>query len=344
MPGYVLDGVGRLELPRRPLAVTVDATGATVEVWAVGPDGAESRQVIHPRPGLMILPRVDAEIVVVARPAGQEEFPQGTILYATIGVDSDRDPDPERAELTPIDVSGLYSVELASVAPAGERVAVTARKTAVDVVLGELAARARSAARGVLRVDRLPEARRLRIELDVDTTISMAPRIEDHSIRAVAEVVAGIAAVVGTGEAVQVNLVGRSVTTLADCELRDLGDRVQTALDSVSLGVGFRSAALDRTSCADRTLVVSVTDAVPADRVDDAGEESNVRRHHVVLSTTLTEPVAGVTVVTPPSAGGEAAEPALAEALPADPARLRRMVASVLSDSAAVRDSEGVLR
>ncbi|WP_430331816.1 hypothetical protein [Rhodococcus sp. ACT016] len=344
MPGYVLDGAGRVELPRRPLAVTVDATSTAVDVWAFGPDGTESRHVLNPRPGLMILPRVDAETVVVARPTQQEEFPLGTILYVTIGVDSERDPDPERAELTPIDVSGLYSIELASVAPAGERVAVTARKTAVDVALSEPAARARSAARGVLRVDRLPEARRLRVELDIDTTMSMLPRIEDRSIRAVADVVAGIATVVGVRDAVQVNLIGRSVTTLPTGELRDLGDRVQAALDSASLGVGFRSAALDRSSETERTLVVSVSDAAPADRICDLGEASVVRRHHLVLSTTPTEPGAGITVVSPPNSGVAAGDSLLTESLLADPAYLRRIVESMLSDIAAVRDSEGALK
>ncbi|AVP68100.1 hypothetical protein A5N78_18950 [Prescottella equi] len=339
MPGYVLDGAGWVELPRRPLAVTVDATGTSVEVWAFGPDGTESRDVLNPLPGLMILPRVNTDTVVVARPAGQEEFPQGTVLYVTIGVDSERDPDPERAELTPIDVSGLYSVELASVAPAEDRVVVTARKTAVDVVLDELAARARSAARGVLRVDRLPEARRVRVELDIDTTISMLPRIEDRSIRAVADVVAGIAAVVGVGDSVQVNLIGRSVTTLPTGELRDLGDRVQTALDSASLGVGFRSAAVDRSSQTEPALVVSLSDAAPADRIGNGDAASPVRRHHVVLSARPTEPVAGITTVTPPGAGVEAAA-----SLVADTARLRRLVESLISDFAAVRDSEGESR
>lgn len=339
MPGYVLDGAGQVELPRRPLAVTVDATGTSVEVWAFGPDGTECRQALTPRPGLMILPRIDADTVVVARPSEGDAFPQGTVLLVTIGVDSERDPDPERAELTPVDVSGLYSVELAAVAPAGERLSVTARKTAADVVLSELAARARSTARGVLRVDRLPEARRVSVEIDIDSSMSMLPRIDDRSIRAVVDVVAGIVTVIGAQDGVQVNLLGRSVTTLLTVELRDVADRVQAQLDCAGLGIGFRSAFVDRSARTEPTMVITVTDAMPADRIRDCGATSVVRQHHVVLSTADPQSSTGLTVVGPPDAGVDAAESLLA-----DPAHLRRIVESLLGEVAAVRKSEGALQ
>lgn len=342
MPGYVLDGAGRVDLPRRPLAVTVDAPGVSVEVWAFGPDGTGAGQVLNPRPGLMILPRVDSETVVMARPSsGAGGFPQGTVLHVTIGVDSERDPDPERAELTPIDVSGLHGVELATIAPVGDRLEVTARKTAVDVPLSDLAARARSAARGLLRVDRLPEMRRLLVEVDIDTTISMLPRIEDRSIRAVVDIVAGIATVVGARDSVQVNLIGGAVTTPPSGELRDLADRVQAELDVAGLGVGFRSAAIDRSSRVAETLVVTVTDAVPADRVRDGGAGSAVRPHLVLLAPRSAGAAAevGVTVVAPPEAGGD-----LVPALLADADELSRVVESLLAEVAALQDSEGVLR
>lgn len=342
MPGYVLDGAGRVDLPRRPLAVTVDAPGVSVEVWAFGPDGNAPGQVLNPRPGLMILPRVEAETVVVARPAGRTGgFPQGTVLHVTIGVDSERDPDPERAELTPIDVSGLHGVELATVAPAADRLEVTARKTAVDVPLSELAARSRSAARGLLRVDRLPEMRRVVLELDIDTTISMLPRIEDRSVRAVVDLVAGIATVVGARDSVQVNLIGAAVETLPQAQLQDLADGVQSALDTVGLGVGFRSASIDRSARSAHTLVVTVTDALPADRVRDDGAESTVRRHLVLLASRSARMAAeaGVTVAARPGVGGD-----LTASLLADTDELSRMVESLLADIVALQDSEGVLR
>ncbi len=144
MPGYVLDGAGRVELSRQPLAITVTALDVPVTVRAITADGADAPSVLYPKPGFVVLPRVDAEVVVVATPGHDLGFPQGTVLQATVAVDSSHSLDPDRAELTPLDVSGLHHVELATITPVGQRLAVAARKTAVDVPLTDLGARARS--------------------------------------------------------------------------------------------------------------------------------------------------------------------------------------------------------
>lgn len=283
MPGYVLDGAGLVELPRQPLAVTVTALDLPVAVRATTAGGAPAPGALYPRPGFMVLPHVDGEVVVVARPHVEgTAFPQGTVLQATIGVDSSRSADPDRAELTPLDVSGLHHVELATVTLAGDRLAVAARKTAVDVPLTELGARARSAARGVLGVDRLPESRRVDVEVDIDTTMSMLPLIDDGSVHDVVDLLTGVAAVIGNREELRVNLIGRSVTTLPAAELRTVAAQVQHSLQSAGLGIGFRSAEVDRSGRSGPTLVFTVTDAVPADHA--ATGVPGVRLRPVILS------------------------------------------------------------
>ncbi|MFD6858145.1 hypothetical protein ACFWCF_12515 [Rhodococcus sp. NPDC060090] len=282
MPGYVLDGAGRVELPRQPLAVTVTALDVPVTVRAITTDGVDAPSVLYPKPGFVVLPRVDSEVVVVATPGNDLGFPQGTVLQATVAVDSSHSLDPDRAELTPLDVSGLHHVELATIAPAGQRLAVAARKTAVDVPLTDLGARARSAARGALGVDRLPENRQVRVEVDVDTTMSMLPLIEDGSIRDVVDLLTGVAAVIGRREELHVNLIGRGATTLPIVELRTAATQVQTSLDSAGLGIGFRSAAVDRSHYTEPTLVFIVTDGVPADHTATV---AGVRRRPIVLQS-----------------------------------------------------------
>lgn len=281
MPGYVLDGAGRVELPRQPLAVTVTALDVPVVVRATTADGQDLPSALHPKPGFVVLPRIDRDVVVVATPGNESGFPQGTVLQAIVAVDTTNAVDPDRAELTPLDVSGLHHVELATISPADDRLVVRARKTAVDVPLNELGARARSAARGVLGVDRLPESRQVRVEVDIDTTMSMLPLIENGTVRDVVDLLTGIAAVVGRREELHVNLIGHRVTPLPIEELRRAADTVQGALDAAGLGIGFRSSTVDRSHPAEPTLVFTVTDAVPADHT--AVPVEGVRRRPIIL-------------------------------------------------------------
>ncbi|MGW0021791.1 hypothetical protein ACWDUD_26040 [Rhodococcus sp. NPDC003382] len=332
MPGYVLDGAGRVDLPRQPLAVTVTALDVPVVLRVLTADGADSVSALYPKPGFAVLPKIDAEIVVVATPGTVTGFPQGTVLQTTIAVDSGQTLDPDRAELTPLDVSGLHHVELATVTPYGDRLTVTARKTAVDVPLNDLGARARSAARGVLGVDRLPESRQVRVEVDVDTTMSMSPLIDDGSVREIVDLLTGVAAVVGRREELHVNLIGHTVTPVRVSDLRSAADEVQAALDSVGLGIGFRSTAVDRSGWSEPTLVYTVTDGIPAD--DVGGSSTDVRRRPIILSAQAeTIPAAGTT----PLVGGPLRRGSRLD----DPAELFETVQSLVAGLASASDSEG---
>lgn len=299
MPAYVLDGAGTVDLPRRPLAVSVDAGGVSVELSASVLSGGSTTGV-HPRPGLMILPRITEETSISARPGhGLVAFPQGTVLRVAIGVDSQSDPDPDRAELRPMDVSGLHRADLATITPGDHSLEIAARRTEVDVPLGELASVARSSARGILRTDRLRDADRYTVCIDIDSSMSMMRRFDDFSVAAVTDLVAGVAVVLGDA-APTVAVLGEQRRVVPGGELRDLRPLVQEALDSAPLGVGFRSLA-SAAAAGGRSVVFTITDAVPADCVA-ASPDSSTIRHLVLLSDAAPSqlpPGIGCTVISP---------------------------------------------
>lgn len=279
MPAYVLDGAGRVDLPRRPLAVNADAGGVGVELSATSQLGG-STGAVHPRPGLMILPRVADVITISARPGnGLVAFPQGTVLRVTIGVDSQNDPDPDRAELRPMDVSGLHRADVVTITLGADSLEIAARRTEVDVPLGELAALARSSARGILRTDRLRDAQGYAVSIDIDSSMSMVHRFDDGTVAAVADLLAGASTVLGDVTPT-LAVLGSQPTVLAECALQELLPSVQAVLDSTALGVGFSST---HTASTERRIVYTITDAVPSDLAGAAANSSTIR-HLVLLS------------------------------------------------------------
>ncbi|MCJ0906068.1 hypothetical protein MTX36_21935 [Rhodococcus sp. ARC_M6] len=322
MPAYVLDGSGRVELPRRPLAVSADAGGVGVELSATAESG-QSTGAVHPRPGLMILPRVADVITISARPGnGLVAFPQGTVLRVTIGVDSQNDHDPDRAELRPMDVSGLHRADLATVTLGADSLEIAARRTEVDVALGELASLARSSARGILRTDRLRDAERYAVSIDVDSSMSMMRRFDDSSVATVADLLAGVSTVLGDVTPA-VSVLGSQTHPVPECALRDLLPVLQGHLDSALLGVGFQATRALPSAEQSRRIVYTITDAVPADFAAATADSSAIR-HLVVLSDALpgTVPVGAYCTVIAPGA---------VATLITDPGGLSRIVSQLLS-------------
>ncbi|TSD46262.1 hypothetical protein FFI94_008875 [Rhodococcus sp. KBS0724] len=322
MPAYVLDGAGRVDLPRRPLAVSADAGGVGVELSASTQSG-QSAGAVHPRPGLMILPRIADVTTVSARPAdGQIAFPQGTVLRVTIGVDSQNDLDPDRAELRPMDVSGLHRADLATITLGAESLEIAARRTEVDVALGELASLARSSARGILRTDRLRDAQCYSVSIDIDSSMSMVHRFDDSSVSTVADLLAGVSTVLGDATPT-VSVLGARSTLVPECALRDLKAVVQGVLDSASMGVGFQSVPSVPAAAASRHIVYTITDSVPADFLAEASDSSSTIRHLVVLSEVVPASIPAGTycaVISPRSV----------ETLTSDPSELSRIISQLL--------------
>lgn len=330
MPVYVLDGSGRVSLPRRALAVTADAAGVAVQLQA-SRDGVLDHTAVHPAPGLMILPRLAGRTDISAVPGqGLTSFPQGTILRVVIGTDSHSDPDPDRAELTPIDVSGLQFVELASIHAGAERIEVSAHKTKVDEQLGPLANQARSLARGVLRQDELADTRKVRLEVNIDSTISMLGSINDGSIKAVVDLLAGIAAVV-SADPIDISLLGYSPQRLAPAAPLEVSTLLQAELDRMPLGVGFRSVGPSPVPGGADRWVLTISDSVPADYAATVAlDGDSVRRHLVIVGLggngRLPAVDLGSTAVLAPPAGQSTTD-----ALLAAPAELSRVVTSMLA-------------
>lgn len=273
MATYVLDGKASASLPRRPLAITLSTTGTDtsdgVRLSAQNRAGEPVRAVAT-SPRLMILPRVDDEIVVVAVPdGGRTQFDQGTVLHVTFGPDATDDHAADIAQLSPRDVSGLSFIELATVAPGpGDTLQIKTRLALPDAALPPLAAMARVASRGVLRTDRISETAVVNMRCVVDTSASMLGLFESGAVAACADVVAGIGAVVSEGPTVSLVMAGGGAGATSIVEGAALGESLTTAPTG---GYGLAPDLGTIAAPSGRTLTVVITDGpgmVPSGSAD----------------------------------------------------------------------------
>ena len=233
MATFVLDGKASAELPRRPIAVSVNLAGpaagpaAGARLLAEGRGGRRVRVVQHTG-SLLILPRVDEEILVSAVPDGRDRFEQGTVLHVTLGPDDPSDLGADVIQLTPRDVSGLSFIELATLVPVGAgTVGVTTKLAVPDAPLPPVAAQARVACRGVLHRDQVDEDDRVSVGCAVDTSVSMAPLFASATVAAAADIVAGLAAVLSGGEDVDLVAPGPSGSDRSAFGASELGDHLR---------------------------------------------------------------------------------------------------------------------
>ncbi|KXX62823.1 hypothetical protein [Rhodococcus sp. LB1] len=264
MVTHVLDGKSRAHLPRRPLAVSMAVVGepGSAALAARMNGNADPSAIVH-SPVLLILPRVQHETLIVAVPGeGRSTFPTGTTIHVSVAVDSAQDPDPDRAQLTARDVSGLSYLELATIGPDGDRLAVTTRLEDPEVPLGPLASRARAAARAVLGVDQVPDERQTGIDVRVDTSLSMLGSVRNGGVHAIMDIVAGISSVVSADEVPRVSLIGHRSVGLPAVDVTELAARTQEALLSSKFGVGFDPSVTTEGSVSGvRRMTVSITDS-----------------------------------------------------------------------------------
>lgn len=277
MTTYLLEGSASARLPRRPLAVTLSIRGnpGAARLSARLENSAQTPTVLRHSATMLIVPRVDEEIVIFAVPDnGNERFDANTSLLVSIGLDSaGTDPDSDMAQLAPRDVSGLTAIDLASIAPAGsDQVVVTTRLIQSDAPLPTLAARARIACRGVLGVDRLPPGRQIAVACVVDPAAAMAARVADGSVAAALDIVTGIAAVLSGPAPVAVTLGDDRHTAVNGTRPAELGAQTVAALIQAGYGVGTDlQAAVDAVDPS-VGLIILVTGAVgpPVYRVNGA--------------------------------------------------------------------------
>lgn len=103
MATFLLDGKSTAALPRRPLsAALATSTGARtgVRLQARYSDGAAA-QAVQTSATVVILPRIEREITLVAVPDGRPQFAEGTVLYLSVGPDDNRNGDGDRAQISP---------------------------------------------------------------------------------------------------------------------------------------------------------------------------------------------------------------------------------------------------
>lgn len=274
MTTYLLEGTASARLPRRPLAVTLSIQGnpGAARLAARLENSAQTPSVLRHNATMLIVPRVDEEIVIFAVPDnGRERFDANTSLHVSIGLDRGGDPDSDVAQLAPRDVSGLTAIDLASIAPVGaDQVVVTTRLIQSDAALPPLAARARVACRGVLGVDRLPPGEQTSVACVVDPSAALAARVADGAVGAAMDIITGIAAVLSGPTPVTVSLADERHTVVDSGRPTDLAAQTRAALAGVGYGVGADlQGAIDAVDPS-VGLVVLVTTAVgpPVRRTD----------------------------------------------------------------------------
>ncbi|NMN95066.1 hypothetical protein [Antrihabitans stalactiti] len=311
MPTYVLEGAGRAVFPRRPIVVSMTVVGpvASATIRALV-NGVDDSRVVRPTPGLLVLPRVDAPTVLRLMPAGPAEFPPDTTVHLTLAVEDRSDPDPDRAVLGPIDVSGLTHIDVAALESVGEGISVAALRGGREIELGPVANQARVATRAVLGVDQLPEHAQADIAIAVDMSASMLPAFADGSVAAVVDVISGIASVVAPHRRIRLCLADASPRWLEIEDLATASAVVTAEVVNVVLVSGFQSAAVSQLdgSAADMVTFI-LTDAVPADS-NGLAYDTRDSRHIVTIQTPFDgqEAMPNVTIVAPPPPGASALE------------------------------------
>lgn len=323
MTTYVLDGKASASLPRRPLAVRMATAGgaalsARLDVRSAA---GEPPRVIQQSGGLLILPRIDAEVTIVAIPeTGLSRFDPGTVLHVSFGPDNIDDLTADTAQLTPRDVSGMSFIELATVAPAGaDSLMVQTRLAVPDAPLPLLAARARVACRGVLRADQVAESDTVTVRCVVDTSASMARLFADGVVAAAGEIVAGIAAVIGAGPTVTCVLADGETADVAPTDLGEFLSRPP------GRGFGFVTTVAAPPAVG-RSLTILVTDMPVPGSAARAAPGSAVATLILSASRSVTarDGFAGA-VLTPPAPGRDARTE-----LAADADQLTAIVAGLL--------------
>lgn len=284
MTTYLLEGIASARLPRRPLAVTLSLQGnpGAVRLAARLENSAQNPSVLRHSATMLIVPRVDEELIIFAVPDnGRERFDANTSLHVSIGLDSAGDPDSDVAQLAPRDVSGLTAIDLASIAPAGaDQVVVTTRLIQSDAALPPLAARARVACRGVLGVDRLPPGQQSTVTCLLDPSASIAARVGDGTVGAAIDIITGIGAVLSGPTPVTVSLADDRLSTVDYAPPAELGAKIRAALTAAGYGVGADlQAAVDAVDPAVGLVVVITAGAGPALR-----RANGAALAHLVLS------------------------------------------------------------
>ena len=333
MPTYILEGTSEVQLRVRPLRLTLRVEGGLSQArLEAAENGRRLESVVRPPDGI-ILPAVEELTVVSVVPVGQDRFPSPTVLHLAVSVEDRTSLDPQRAVLVPIDVSGLEQKDLISVERIGETLSLRVAHHQEDADLGPLGNAARVATREVLGLQWLDESAAFNMMVAVDGSGSAVNLVQDGSMSALAQVLAGMAQVIAGGNQVRAAVVDGSVHAVPTHDLASLPAGVVAAHQALIPSSSFRSAfpRLENLHPAAGTIVYLLTDSLPADihELERLGEPGEVR-HIIAVTPEAAWQLLGSTsvshTVVEPARSGEDLESRLL----GEPHALRDLVKSLL--------------
>jgi hypothetical protein len=291
MPTYMLDGTDKVRFPQRPLTLTLRVEGghSVVARLAAQRDGQELTPAVQ-RPDLMVLSRIEGQIVVSVVPVQSDYFPLGTLVNLAVVVEDRASFDPERAVLVPVDVSGLGGRDLITIDNNEGALELKVVQSSTYENLSPLANSARGVTRELLEVHLAGRQPAFNVLLAVDGSSSAVPLQEDGTFRALVEVITGVVQVVGHGGKICSAIVDETSRLLPECDLATLPAALMDALGERIPSTGFRiasgTAEMEARAQDTEQLLYVLTDAMPAEIEDLANwQYSSGTRRHVVAAT-----------------------------------------------------------
>lgn len=305
MPSYRLESGQEVLVSARQLHLRAwDRRTMTAVQLRAEHRGGRAAETWSPNPERTILPTVrEPTVLRVVPPAGQAAF--GADVEVTVHLQADLPPHAEQEEvlLEAVPVAGRAAPEVMELDGESTLIRVRAVRAPVEGPARGLSARVGAEARRLLGTDEIAGHERARLVVGVDCSGSMRGPLQDGSVAALVEAVAGLARVVGDGDPAQVLLLGRQSRRLTVSAEAELGTTVQAELLKTGFEVGFRPAVDDLPCGPGRTVGYLVTDAEPSNAADLAVAHpvewhvlvagTAAAGHGPVISTALERPPAG---------------------------------------------------
>jgi hypothetical protein len=323
---YILTNNDCVPFPRRTITVTV-VGGQPGQITLSARCGQRVGKNAGGNPGVMDLPKIAGHTVIRIEPRNGGLFPDGTIVSLELRTSGAEGGEPDVAMVCDVEVSGLPFRDLVAIdAPGtGEALSVTALKAVKDPHVGPLAKKARAAARAHLGTDRIRDA--VHVLVAVDMSVSMVAALEDGSIGAALEIIAGLSQVIDADRVPEVFLLAEKQDRLPTVEIKDVAESAVREIGRRGLGCGFQSTPPEL-PVPPNSLTYVITDAVPADVTVMAGaHQTRTARHLLVVNGVEDRPTSlPMTLLSAPPPGADVAEHLLKHY-----GDLSRLVASMLA-------------
>lgn len=267
MPTYMLEGSGEVSLAPRPLTLTLKLDGAVPGRLEILQDGTPYAKAVS-RPGVDIIPTVDAPLVVRIVPAGAvAHFPAGAVATLSIST-TVPGGEPERVILSALQLEGLAGSDAVTVSRKEGRFAIAALSTlqSSDSDLSPVGRAARVAASEILGAHRVDEGEQLDLIVAVDDSASFRLRVVDGSAATMLGILEGVSSIIGASDSTQLVAVGATQRQLdsSDGPLDD-GARALAETGAASTGITGSISTSGLVRRAENALVYLISDGIPAD-------------------------------------------------------------------------------